>query len=192
MGSAKGLLLLPDGRRWLERQCEALAAARLARATIVLGDDFQQYDTTLALRAGQTVRLSGIELSVVRNLQPELGPFSSLRCALSSESCFVLPIDTPAASPDVWFALRAHLTGGVLAAVACYRERGGHPVLLARELVEKLQRVPLASPQARLDQQLHALPEAAVARVEVESPAVIENLNTPEAFNAWVSPPTLR
>lgn len=191
MGSPKGLLRLANGQSWLERQCQVIVAAGLAQATLVLGDDYSAYVAAHQLSVGERTQVSGLDVLVVRNPNPARGPFSSLRCALTDEACFVLPIDTPAPDAAVWSALVAH-ADNMLAVIPVHAGRGGHPVLLAAELARRLQQVPLDAPDARLDMQLRALPEAEVARVSVDSAAVIENLNTPDAFARWNALPGIR
>lgn len=175
MGEPKGLVVV-RGRPWIDRQLDAAQSAGVRRVVVVLGRDRERYleaVPSLAQRA-----------TIAVNHDPDRGPFSSIQCglrALGAEeppAAFVLPVDVPAASAEVWRALAAALLGdsSVHAAVPVHGGRGGHPVLLSSPLAARLLSLP---PGDRLD---HALgrPGVAVARVPVADPRVRLNLNRPE------------
>jgi molybdenum cofactor cytidylyltransferase len=170
MGEPKGLVSF-RGRPWLLAQLDAIANAG-GRPVVVLGADRDRYLEELP-DLSQRARLAF-------NDDPDRGPFSSLQCGLAAATpaaaVFVLPVDVPAASPDVWRALRGALAGvgGADAAVPELEGRGGHPVLLAPSTAALLQARPATS---RLDVELASL--AQVLRVPVEDPFVRLNLNAP-------------
>jgi len=172
MGTPKGLVEF-GGRYWIERQRAELRRAGLSRHIVVLGfhaDDYQ-------------ARIPG--LPVVLNPDPELGPFSSLLEGLScvgprESAAYVLPIDVPCADPQTWQMMGEALKEGLQAVVPEYRGMGGHPVLLSRELIEKLLRCSPEASESRLDRQLQRLPTGAVGRVAVDDVLILGNLNRPE------------
>jgi molybdenum cofactor cytidylyltransferase len=179
MGTAKGLVQV-RGRPWLELQLEAAHVAGLPRAIVVLNRDSEPlYRATLdSLKHAE----------VVINEDPDRGPFSSLLCGLGAVAArspgapaFVLPVDVPAARPEVWSALAAAMTDGIDAAVPTLSGRGGHPVLLGPAFVAHLLSLPAdAARTARLD---HVLRLRRVASVPVDDENVRLNLNTP---SDWV------
>jgi CTP:molybdopterin cytidylyltransferase MocA len=173
MGEPKGLVVV-KGRPWVEHQIEAIGRTGGRRVLLVLGHDQPAYEQALP----QLDRLA----EVVTNPDPDRGPFSSLQCGMAQvapgTAVFVLPIDVPAPSPDVWKALLEALRAGGEAAVPVHDGRGGHPVLLAAPLVRRLLGRP---PEGRLDAELAELSTAGgVVRVPVDDPLVRLNLNAPE------------
>jgi len=177
MGEPKGLVVV-DGRPWLSCQLDAV---RDRPVVLVLGYDAERY-----LAALPGLPRAGVVLAV--NQAPERGPFSSLQtglgCVTPGAAAFVLPIDVPAASAEVWSALERTLASdpALEAAVPAYGQGteagGGHPVLLAPAFVAALVDRPVES---RLDHELAASSAAGrVARVAVADPRVRLNLNAPE------------
>jgi CTP:molybdopterin cytidylyltransferase MocA len=178
MGTAKGLVQV-RGRPWLELQLDAARTAGVSRAIVVLSRDSEPlYRTAVPCLRDE---------DVVINEDPDRGPFSSLLCGLGAAhprdraATFVLPVDVPAARPDVWSALAAALDDGMDAAVPTLSGQGGHPVLLAPAFVSTILSLPAdAARTARLDHLLHV---KRVARVPVDDENVRLNLNTP---SDWV------
>jgi CTP:molybdopterin cytidylyltransferase MocA len=170
MGEPKGLVVV-KGRPWLEHQVDAIGRTGGPRILLVLGHDQPAYEQALP----QLDRL----VEVVINPDPDRGPFSSLQCGLAQVApgtpVFVLPIDVPAPSPDVWTALLGALEGGGEASIPVHDGRGGHPVLLAAPLVRRLLARP---PESRLDTELTTA--SGVVRVPVGDPRIRLNLNAPE------------
>jgi len=179
MGEPKGLVTV-RGRPWIDHQLDAARSAGVRRVVVVLGRDrgpYLQAVPSLAQRA-----------LVAVNPDPDRGPFSSLQCGLRAlgadgpRAAFVLPVDVPAASPEVWRALAAALAAAlpvdssIDAAVPVHGGHGGHPVLLSSAFAARLLAL---APDDRLD---HALrrPGVAIARVPVVDPRVRMNLNRPE------------
>jgi CTP:molybdopterin cytidylyltransferase MocA len=182
MGEPKGLVRV-DGRPWILHQLDALAGRRVV---VVLGEDRARYEEVVPSLAARVP-----PATVVVNPAPDRGPFSSLQVGLAalaggpaasrarSVAAFVLPVDVPAASADVWTALEAALgdRDGIDAAVPEHEGRGGHPVLLAPSLLARLGTAPASS---RLDELLRALPPGRLRRVQVGDPRIRLNLNAPE------------
>ena len=183
LGEPKGLFVV-DGRPWLLHQLDAIARVGVVRGVIVvLGFEADRYRTALPDLARRA--------QAVTNPDPDRGPFSSLQCGLAAlaparRPAFVLPVDVPAASPEVWDALSAALRPygaapndepGTDAAVPVHEGRGGHPVLLSSAFAAALLERP---PTSRLDHELgRGHGHVAVARVPVGDPRVGLNLNEP-------------
>ena len=177
LGEPKGLFAV-EGKPWLLHQLDAIARTGLAgRVVVVLGFDAERYLAAIPDLAARA--------SIVTNPDPDRGPFSSLQCGLaavaaSASPVFVLPVDVPAPSPDVWHALAAALAPATPAAKPIHDGRGGHPVLFTADFARGLLACP---PASRLD---HELSRAHVARVPVDDPRVGLNLNEPRDWGKLV------
>jgi molybdenum cofactor cytidylyltransferase len=128
-------------------------------------------------------------LHVVVNEGYDRGMLSSLQTGLraippeSPGAVFTL-VDHPAPRPETLDCLLAEFerTGAPLA-IPVYRGERGHPVILARELIEELLALPPeASPKAPIRARY---PRAAF--VETDDPAVTADLDTPEAYREWTA-----
>jgi molybdenum cofactor cytidylyltransferase len=167
MGQPKGLVAV-GGRPWVLSQIDAARAAG-ADVVLVVGHDAARYAEALP----DLAQTPGV--TVVENLDPSRGPFSSLQCGLARlapAAAFVLPVDVPAPGPAVWRSL-AEALADADAAVPEHEGRGGHPVLLSADLAARLLGRPATG---RLD---HELSSARVVRVPVSDPRVRMNLNEP-------------
>jgi CTP:molybdopterin cytidylyltransferase MocA len=113
------------------------------------------------------------DVTVVRNEDPDRGPFSSVQLGLRGHAggAFVLPLDVPAPSVEVWRALK-----GEVSTVPTYGDRGGHPPYLSAATVAQCQ---TSEATARLDVLL-----GNARRMPVQDARVIQNLNTPEDVHA--------
>jgi molybdenum cofactor cytidylyltransferase len=184
MGRPKGLVPVDDGTL-VDYQLRRFGAAGGRLVALVVGEHASQYATAV-------VAPGGIELQIVENPRPELGPFSSIvrgLAALAAPAAFVLPIDCPAASPAAWQSLAAALSAGVEAIVPRRPDgRGGHPVLLGGALLPRLVAMDPEGPTARLDHILRQLESEAPERlrsVPTTDPAIHWNLNSPADLAAW-------
>jgi len=175
-GMPKGLIDV-DGRPWLEHQLDALRRNGLRNIVVVLGHHAERY---LPILEQRSVRHA-------TNPAPDRGPFSSLQVGLAAlnpgSSAWVLPLDVPCPSREVWMALQQKFADDSSEVVLpTYGGRGGHPVLLSSSMVQALAALPVDHPDSRLDRQIHALSADRVGRVEVKDPRVLDNLNTAEDF----------
>lgn len=175
-GMPKGLIDV-NGRPWLEHQLDALKHHGLKSVLLVLGHHAEAYRPVLESRHAR----------FVVNPAPDRGPFSSLQTGLAAlphgSAAWVLPLDVPCPSEEVWQLLqRKGAEAPVDAVIPTYQGRGGHPVLLSAGMVEKLLKLPADHPDSRLDHQLHQLPLDRICRAEVKDPRVLDNLNTTEDF----------
>jgi nicotine blue oxidoreductase len=150
-------LLEVDGAPLLLAHVRAFHAVGL-RVTVVLG---AHADTVSAVLPA--------EVRVVRNERwDETGPAESAHLGLAGLGAALLtPVDVPPASTADLHALIAAEGDAVLS----YRGEDGHPV-----------RVEAPHPPARLDRRL-----ADAVRIPSEDPDRLLNLNTPEAWSAWLA-----
>jgi len=91
---------------------------------------------------------------------------------------FVLPVDVPAPSAEVWRALSAQNAP----TVPVCGGRGGHPVWLPWAWLERRIDLDTYDPDARLDE----LTRDGRTEVAVEDKAVVTNLNTPDDVDRWL------
>ena len=193
MGTPKGLLDY-QGRPWLLEQLGRFKAACGTRAIVVLGFHSEQYFEKIPwLRAAgeEPDHHLGLEVSVVVNEAPGFGPFSSLKGAiafLEQDDCpgaFVLPIDVPGPGREVYEELAGVFGESFDALIPRFQSKGGHPVLLSRNFLNRLAMVSLTSVEARLDLQIRALPKERIASVTVYDRNVGLNMNSPEDFRNY-------
>lgn len=188
MGTPKGLMIV-NGRPWIEVQLAQLRSVGVTRAIIVLGFDAEKYLSELPWAQSALLEWSSvndIQVMVVKNPHPEFGPFTSLQTAnhhiesLGEPAAFFLPIDVPCPDVQIWRSLVCECEGDVSAVIPSHAQRGGHPVLLSRELMLDLLKVPMDAADARLDMQLKK--QRHLVYVDVEDPKVGMNINAPEDF----------
>lgn len=187
-GGPKGLLHR-EGRPWILSQIDLASNLKLGRIVCVVASrDLAAFRAILEVPLVPRVEL-------VVNPDPERGPFSSLQeglkvlltkppggaaesplLATRTRPIFVLPVDVPAPTPQVWRELEVRLQGGAQVTQPEFNGKGGHPVLLAPTLCEKL--CALEHPEARrLDHILRELSPWERLRVAVDDPEILMNLN---------------
>ena len=121
-------------------------------------------------------------VTVLHNPNPQRGTFSSLQIGVSAAraakapGAFVLPLDVPAPTAEVWQALATALVTGIWVAVPCFEQRGGHPVLLSAPMLEGLGS---KAPGDRLDAIIRQLEPTQIVRVGVKDSSVLANWNSP-------------
>lgn len=174
MGEPKALLRF-RGTTFLETELEASRAAGIERRIVVLGPDADE-------------AISRIDLSSVttlRNPHPTTGPIGSIKLAITEV------LNHPVEGVLVWHVDRPHVTVATVRAlldrfasrdaaivVPEYRGRRGHPVLFGRAVFRELLDAPVAEGARAV---VRADPSR-VAAVPVDDPAVIEDVDTPEAY----------
>jgi molybdenum cofactor cytidylyltransferase len=133
-GSPKQLAEL-DGRPLLEHAVKAIMAAPVGRVVVVLGSGAEEIIAR--------VDLHGAEPVVCRRWDE--GQSASLACGLAElsdcEAVVVTLGDQPRVSPDAIRRVIAARGEGAAAVRATYDGTPGHPVLLERELFERMRDV---------------------------------------------------
>jgi CTP:molybdopterin cytidylyltransferase MocA len=133
-GGGKQLALL-DGRPLLEHAARAITSAPVGRVIVVLGAEAE--DVLAA------VDLHGAEPLVCERWSE--GQSASLACGLAEladcEAVVVTLGDQPRVSPNAIRRVIAGRGGGIAAVRATYGSGPGHPVLLERELFDRLRDV---------------------------------------------------
>ncbi|HWR37140.1 MAG TPA: nucleotidyltransferase family protein [Clostridia bacterium] len=125
---------------------------------------------------------------LVENTAPELGQFSSLKAGLQSvlqygrDAAMVALVDRPPVLESTVMRLHAAflegLEHGMWATVPEFGGQHGHPIVLAREMMELLLRAPLTTTARDV---MHANADH-IVYVPVEDPLVAANINTPDDY----------
>jgi CTP:molybdopterin cytidylyltransferase MocA len=120
--------------------------------------------------------------------QPSLPMFASIFAGLVAishrlpEHVFILPVDTPVPSREVFRGLAAKAEAGC--AIPVHFGARGHPVCLGRRFIEqKILAVPTLDP---LTTRLDSLTREDAICVDVYDSNTIFNINTPEALEHWL------
>ena len=127
---------------------------------------------------------------LVRNWQPELGQFSSLRLGLHAvldrgrDTACVTPVDRPPALASTLFMLKERFLhtspDATWAIVPKFNATHGHPVIFGREMIEAFLRADLSSNARELEHQY----QNRIEYLPVDDPRVVLNINTPEEYSA--------
>lgn len=176
MGTPKALLKFRDAT-FLETILEAGLAAGLQPRVVVLG-----YDANKILQ-----ELTLDHVTVVRSDDLAAGPIGSIRTGIGTilnhavDAAVVWHVDQPHVRLDTVRALTDRFRAAQAPIlIPTYRGRRGHPVLFARGVFDEL----LAAPDREgAKAVVHAHP-GRVIEVPVEDPAVLEDIDTPEAYQA--------
>lgn len=133
-GVAKALLEI-DGEAFLDRIARRCHDAGVSDVVVVVGEPYRE---AVAKRASE------LGLVVIENPEPERGMASSVAVGFgfaletwAAAAALLWPVDHPRVSSETVGELcrRSH---SERVAVPTYRGRGGHPVLVGRELWEQL------------------------------------------------------
>lgn len=175
----------PLGPKALARVGPETVVARLVRVVAATG--FSPIRVVVG-RDGAAIAaaLPGSMAEVVPNPRWESGRTGSIQAGLEgldgAPAALLWPVDAPFVRPATVASLRDSVRLGGLAhwwTPTC-DGRGGHPILLAREALAAVRRLPPDFP-LRVASFRGGLAEV---RVPVDDPAVLDNTNTPEAFRA--------
>jgi len=124
---------------------------------------------------------------LVRNSQPDLGQFSSLRIGLREvlnqgrDSAMVTLVDRPAPHSTALLSLVDAFNRrprGIWSVIPEFNAEHGHPILIGREMIEEFLRAP-ATANAR---DLEHANQQHILYLPVHDPLVTTNINTPEDY----------
>ncbi len=173
MGSPKQLLAW-DGGTLIEYQVRQLKEAGTDHIVVVLGHLADQIRESL----------TGLDVDVVINGIYKEGRASSVRAGAQSlkegtEAVIIISVDQPRPSSIIKKVMEAHKSAKSLITIPAFRGKRGHPTVFAGQLIGELSRVTEENLGLREVVTRHS---DEVATVEVDSPLVIEDLNTPEDY----------
>lgn len=170
MGRPKALLPMPDGRPLAAHQAALLRAAGCDPVLIVLGAGADHIHAELA---GE---------SVVENPLWSTGRFSSIQAGIracpDAEGFLLLPVDTIGVARATLERVLRHAGEVETAVRPCFRGEPGR-VLWIRAPVARAW-ADEAPSDVRIDERLRAVE----TRIEIDDPALLRNVNTPEAWRA--------
>lgn len=136
--------------------------------------------------------------ALVRNPASERGQFSSLQVGLQEvlnhgrDAAIATLVDRPPASAATLQALCDAFptaASGTWAVIPEYAGQHGHPVLLAREMIEVFLKAPAAANARELEHQYRQH----IAYIPVDDASIAQNVNTPQdyaALSSLTTPPT--
>jgi len=175
MGRLKALLPW-QGTTLLEYALRELSASRVDSLSVVLGhaaDDLRPIVARAGARAVPNPRYREGRATSIAAGVAALPP--------TTTHLLVASVDQPRPRAVVDALISAHLAAGALISRAVHGRRHGHPTIFAAALLDELRRVDEASAGMKSILRRHA---DAIHDVEIDDPAVLLNLNTPEEYAA--------
>jgi molybdenum cofactor cytidylyltransferase len=178
MGQPKQLLPV-SGRPMVRRVTEAVCAAGLQQVIVVLG----------ARADAVAGALQGLPVKMITNPAWQGGLSTSIRAGLGAlhpeiDAALLVLADQPQLGPELLRALVDHYRATGARIVAPYYEgQRGNPVLFDRALFAELGRVE----GDRGGRMLIAHHEAHLVRVDVDDPAVVADIDTPDDYEASIT-----
>lgn len=178
MGRFPKPLLYIEGQTFLEREIGAFREAGINDVRVILNSRFY---------SGAWKNVFDVlsqKADIVLNHHPEFGRMFSIRLGISEipkpENIFIHNSDNPFIRKEIISSLLfCHKPGYFTAPV--FEGRRGHPVLLSRNIVERIEQ--LESTQITLRDVLKKFP---ANEVPVNTPDVLININTPEDYKQFV------
>lgn len=174
MGYPKALLEY-RGRTFLQSILDAALAAGIPRRIVVLGPESDKILEKHDLR----------DITVLSTDDFEAGPIGSIRTAIREvashpvDGLLVWPVDMPHVTiATVETLLDGFRSSGVPIAVPTFGGRGGHPVIFGKAVFDEL----LAAPASAGAKSVVRADPDRVARIPVSDSAVVDDLNTPQAY----------
>ena len=188
MGELKALLPW-QGKTLLERQVAALESAGVSRTIVVLGHQSEKLEPPLSNRAGVLCVYNpdyrqGKTTSIKAGLR---GLRQSQDCstgAFQEDAILVLNVDQPRSSDIIRRIMELHLQTGTsgrtcLITIPTYRGKGGHPMVLSTSLIDELLNISEDTLGIKAIVRRH---EEETQRVEMDSPELLLDLNTPQDY----------
>ena len=177
MGKPKALLSWDNSTTFIEKIISEFLKVGSSKIVCMINDKTEPFCKKFPLP-------SNVEFIV--NHYPERGRFYSILTGVSalgeSDYCFIHNVDNPFVSAAVVKKLWAQRKPGYWCSPT-YNGKGGHPVLLSKEITDKI------STTNDLDFTLRdILIQFPKIPVSVTDDSILRNLNTPEDYNKWFKP----
>ncbi|MEM7391697.1 MAG: nucleotidyltransferase family protein [Verrucomicrobiota bacterium] len=172
MGAPKATLRNPQGRTLADLQIALLMACGIENPVLVLGSEAE------AIQAD--VRHQRIAVNPDWTKGRVSSAQTGLRALNEVDGCFILPVDTAGISPDTVRAMSADLQRqSAIALRPCYRNQPGHLVWISHGLAANLLKVRNPTETIKLRDYI----EPFERRLAVDDPNILNNINTPEAWD---------
>ena len=175
MGQLKALLPW-QGTSLLKHQVGSLRSGGVDQVVVVLGHRSDELKVELAGAEGVTWQLNPDYLQ---------GKTTSIKAGLRAlgteqpEFLLILNVDQPRSEDVVRSLLEEHRSHGNLITIPTYNGKGGHPIILSPSLLDELREIDEETLGIKAVVQRHL---DSVRRVEMDSPEVLWDLNTPEEY----------
>ncbi|MFB3119385.1 MAG: NTP transferase domain-containing protein, partial [Stenotrophomonas maltophilia] len=180
MGQLKALLPW-QGDTLLGCQVSSLLQAGIHQVVVVLG---HKQDRLLPLLEGQD------RVFPVFNPDYQAGKTTSIKTGLrarqaaDAQTLVLLNVDQPRTSETISTLLSKHESSDCLITIPVFQGKGGHPIILDYSLLPELLEIAEASQGIRAVVRKH---KERMQRVEMDTPEVLWDLNTPEQYQAAVT-----
>jgi molybdenum cofactor cytidylyltransferase len=175
MGQLKALLPW-QGASLLLYQVAALKDAGADKVVVVLGHQAEELRPIVEGQEG---------VSLVLNPDYLQGKTTSIKAGVKAlkdskpAAVVVLNVDQPRRPETIRYLLQQHRGGDALITIPTYRDKGGHPIILSPSMLDELLLINEETQGMKAVVQRH---KADTQRVEMESPEVLWDLNTPEQY----------
>ena len=180
MGQLKALLPW-QGDTLLGCQVSSLLQAGISQVVVVLG---HKRDRLLPLLEGQD------RVFPVFNPDYQAGKTTSIKTGLrarqaaDAQTLVLLNVDQPRTSETISTLLSKHESSNCLITIPVFQGKGGHPIILDDSLLPELLEIAEASQGIRAVVRKH---KERMQRVEMDTPEILWDLNTPEQYQAAVT-----
>ena len=179
MGSLKALLPW-QGSTLLAYQIASLRQAGVEPVVVVLGHQAGRLKPEVEGKEG-----------VIWRVNPDYrqGKTTSIKAGLNAldpgrpSAILILNVDQPRSAETIGSLLLQHRQGGRSITIPRYRGKGGHPLVLDSALLEELKSIDEESLGVRAVVRRH---QDATLLVEMDTPEVLWDLNTPEQYEAAI------
>ena len=179
MGSLKALLPW-QGSTLLAYQIASLRQAGVEPVVVVLGHQAGRLKPEVEGKEG-----------VIWRVNPDYrqGKTTSIKAGLNvldpgrPSAILILNVDQPRSAETIGSLLLQHRQGGRSITIPRYRGKGGHPLVLDSALLEELKSIDEESLGVRAVVRRH---QDATLLVEMDTPEVLWDLNTPEQYQAAI------
>ena len=175
MGQLKAMLPW-QGVSLIKHQVASLRAGGVDQVVVVLGHRSDELKSELGDTAGVSWQLNPDYLQ---------GKTTSIKAGLNAlgtdqpQALLLLNVDQPRSAGVIRFLLEDHLSQGSLITIPTHNGKGGHPIILSPTLLDELRRIDEESFGIKAVVQRHI---EGTRRVELDSPEVLWDLNTPEEY----------
>ena len=177
MGSLKALLPW-QGSTLLAYQIASLRQAGVDPVVVVLGHEAGRLKPEVEGKEG-----------VIWVVNPDYwqGKTTSIKVGLSAlgtgqpSAILILNVDQPRSAETIRHLLQQHRDGGRSITIPRYRGKGGHPIVVDSALLEELKSIDEESLGMKAVVRRH---QEATLLVEMDTPEVLWDLNTPEQYQA--------
>ena len=180
MGQLKALLPW-QGSILLRRQVESLLNGGVDQVVVVVGHRREELEPHLE---GDNRVNSAFNPDYLAGKTTSLRTGMAAARKLDPDSILILNVDQPRSSETVRSLLERHRQTGSLITSPTYRGKGGHPLVVSAALLDELSQVDEATFGLKAVTLRH---EKEVDKVELDTPEVLWDLNTPEDYREALS-----